>query len=470
MRAGRSKHGRLRIIGALAAPVLLVLSLSAATPSSVDAAFKAFWDAIDVADATKAVDAVVKSGVSFDDAYARLKAGRTYPADAARGVVKLSRISAGGEFFYDLNVPATYTPAKKYQVRFQLHGGTGGRNDNKPRPNASIETIGSGGAEQIYVTPYAWRDAEWWSDLQLENLRGILDKVKRLYNVDENRVVLSGVSDGGTGTYYIAMRDTTQWASFLPLNGFVAVLMNVDVDPNEMFLNNYRNKPFYVINGGEDQLYPTRIVEPYLEHLINGDVSIEYHPQPDAGHNVRWWPQMKDSYEAFVRKHPRDPHPARLTWDATGTPSANRAHWLVIDKVSPGGAAQEKGVQGGGAQGSGSRLPDLNLIPNRMGWDTEMFPHRKPSGHVDVIRTDNTVVATARGVDEFTLLLSPDVFDFSQPIRVSVNRQVMFDGRVEKSVATLMKWSARDNDRTMLYGAEVHIKVNAPAGTAGTSK
>ena len=46
-----------------------------------------------------------------------------------------------------------------------------------------------------------------WSDQQTERPCGaILEDVKREYNVDENRVVVSGVSDGGTGAYYIAMR------------------------------------------------------------------------------------------------------------------------------------------------------------------------------------------------------------------------------------------------------------------------
>ena len=61
---------------------------------------------------------------------------------------------------------------------------------------------------------------------QVVNLRAILDRVKRTYNVDENRVVLSGVSDGGTGAYYVAMRETTPFASFLPLNGYLMVLRN----------------------------------------------------------------------------------------------------------------------------------------------------------------------------------------------------------------------------------------------------
>ena len=61
------------------------------------------------------------------------------------------------------------------------------------------------------------------------------------------------------------------------------------------------------------------------------------------------------------------------------------------------------------------------------------------------------------GVREFTLLLSPDRFDFARNVKVIVNGRVAFDGRVEKSVATLAKWAARDNDRTMLFAAELKI-------------
>jgi hypothetical protein len=44
------------------------------------------------------------------------------------------------------------------------------------------------------------------------------------------------------------------------------------------------------------------------------------------------------------------------------------------------------------------------------------------------------------------------------------NGHVVFDGRVKKSVETLMKWAARDNDRTMLFGAELHIKLEPGNG------
>jgi len=86
-----------------------------------------------------------------------------------------------------------------------------------------------------------------------------------------------------------------------------------------------------------------------------------------------------------------------------------------------------------------------------------LFVNKGPSGRVDVAREGNAVRATTRGVAEFTLLLSPGAFDFARPITVVADGRTVFDGRVERSVATLMKWAARDNDRTLLFGAEIHV-------------
>ena len=62
-------------------------------------------------------------------------------------------------------------------------------------------------------------------------------------------------------------------------------------------------------------------------------VDVDYQPQPDAGHNTAWWPQVKDTFEAFVRDHPRRPLPDRLTWEAGNSVEHHRAHWLAIDRL-----------------------------------------------------------------------------------------------------------------------------------------
>ena len=301
-------------------------------PTVVDTAFANFFRAHTPEEVAAASDRVVASGVGFEETFRRLRLGRAYSHDVPRGVVQASYRSETGEYFYTLDVPDSYDPSRKYQVRVQLHGGVGRIADNTPPRSGSNGRLA--GAEQIYVMPSAWRDAPWWSGRQTGNLRAILDLVKRAYNVDENRVVLSGVSDGGGGVYYTAMRETTPFASFLPLNGFIMVLRNETAEADgDLFPHNLVNKPMFIVNGGRDPFYPTSLVDSYIDHLKKGGVDLVYRPQPDAAHDTSWWPDVKESFEQFVAGHPRRPLPDALTWESGHVPS--RAHWLVIDRLAP---------------------------------------------------------------------------------------------------------------------------------------
>ena len=152
------------------------------------------------------------------------------------------------------------------------------------------------------------------------------------------------------------MRDTTPFASFLPLNGYIMVLQHTAQD-DELFPDNLRNKPLFAVNGGRDPLYPTAAVEPTLERLSKGGVTITYKPQPQAVHNTAWWPEVKDAYEAFVREHPRVPLPDTLTWETADPHRFGRAHWLQIDAIGP-------------TPNESHDLPDLNVYtgaPRRAG-------------------------------------------------------------------------------------------------------
>ena len=80
----------------------------AGAATDVDAAFKAFWAARSPQDAAKIVPDIVGSGVTFEEALTRFKAGRPYGGSVPKGVVKTSYRAANGlEFFYALNIPAS---------------------------------------------------------------------------------------------------------------------------------------------------------------------------------------------------------------------------------------------------------------------------------------------------------------------------------------------------------------------------
>ena len=279
-------------------------------------------------------DRIVESGVGFDEAFRRLRQGRVYSRDVPRGVVQGSYRSEAGEYFYTLDVPASYDPGRQYQVRVQLHGGVGRYEDNTPHGSGPAGRLS--GAEQIYVMPYAWRDAPWWSGRQTENLHAILDLVKRAYNVDENRVVLSGVSDGGTGAYYTAMRDTTPFASFLPLNGFIMVLRNemseadgrsLSEQPAEQAAVHRERRPRSAVSHE-----PCRSLHrPAEEGRRRSRVPATSRARRTTR---RGGLKSKTSFEAFVADHPRRPLPDTLTWESGPPAMPSRAHWLVIDRLA----------------------------------------------------------------------------------------------------------------------------------------
>jgi hypothetical protein len=294
--------------------------------------------------------------------------------------------------------------------------------------------------------PRAWAESEWWKHDQMSNVLALVDRLKRRYNVDEARVSLSGISDGGTGAYFFAMRAATPWAACLPLNGHPSVLANPDVGADgQLFAHNMTACPLYVVNGGRDRLYPAASVAPLVDMLKKGGVPLVWQVYPDAGHDVSWWPEERPRYEAFLASHPRVAHPASVSWETERTDRYNRFRWLVIDTL--------------GARPGDAALDDVNAfspVPGRM---LPLYDRERPSGRVDATRTGNRFDVKTRGVRAFTLLLSPDVIDFDQPVQVTVNGKRAFAGAVKRDLATLLTWAARDNDRTMLYGAELRVAV-----------
>ncbi|MDH3207444.1 MAG: hypothetical protein OEO79_12660 [Gemmatimonadota bacterium] len=372
----------------------------------------------------------------FAAAFERLRRGPTYRADVPKGRIELTRANADGLVHrYVLIVPDDYDAARRYPVAFYLHGGV-----TRPDPGPgggwwrNYDVVE--GHDRIAVVPLSWNESYWWQGSQVENLRGILSDVKGQYNVDENRVYAFGSSDGGTGVYFLGFRDVTPWAAFLPFIGHPAVLLSqgIGVD-GRMNMPNLTNRPFFIVNGETDRLYPVREVMPFLGVFQNVGVDFVFTAKP-GGHNTSWWPEEEENIERFVDAHPRIAHPEEIVWVTERTDRYNRANWLVIDEL--GTAAADAG-----------RGPPVSLA----GGDT---------GVVKAVRAGNTVTVDSYGVRRFTLLISPDAFDLQSPLRVIANGDVVFEGRVRPDTSTLMKWAAIDEDRTMLYAAEISVEL--PAG------
>lgn len=378
------------------------------------------------------------SGAQAPDAfaveYARLRAGPAHSEDVPRGRIEKSRaIASGLEHRYVLLVPEDYDSTRRYPVAFYLHGGI---SREAPGPGGTWwrnwEVIE--GHDRIAVVPLSWSESFWWTAGQVESLNGILADLKRTYNVDDNRVVVFGTSDGGTGAYFLAFKNTTPWAAFLPFIGDPRVLLNpANGADGDVHLANLTNKPLFVVNNEDDPLYPVRQIVPFLGALENVRADFEFTPKP-GGHNTRWWPEEEANIERFVAAHPRTPHPQRVFWATERTDRYNRAHWLVIDEL--GELAGDQSRRYLGSVTAGGR-----------------------AGVADARREGNTVTVLAYQVRRLRLLISPDAFDLAQPIRVVANGDTVFEGMVRPDLDVLRRWAQVDQDREMLYAAEIEISL-----------
>src|SRR4029079_5947728 len=131
---------------------------------------------------------------------------------------------------------------------------------------------------------------------------------------------------------------TTPYASFLPLNGSIGVLENETAQSDgDLYPNNLVNKPLFVVNGGRDPMYPTSVIDPVVAQLKSGGVSVDYRPQPSAGHDTSWWPALADEFERFVAAHPRRPLPDAISWQSGPADLPARARGVVIDRRAEAG-------------------------------------------------------------------------------------------------------------------------------------
>ncbi|MEE2777465.1 MAG: hypothetical protein VYE73_11980 [Acidobacteriota bacterium] len=383
--------------------------------------------------ARRAAAAEVLAQAPFHEVLARLRRGPLFSDEAPKGVRHASQLFDGVEYHFSVVVPDSYRADERISARIMLHGGVS-TDDRRKGSQGAIDNLRR--SSRVTILPSAWRERPWWHLAQVESLRLLVREVRREYNIDENRVHIAGISDGGTGAYFVAMKDPTPWSAFLPLIGHPAVLRGATREP--LHLVNLRARAFFAVNTGKDPLYPHSRIAPYIRTLRDGGVVVEYHPELDFGHDTGWWPRQNENMNAFLEAHPRDPHPPSVEW-ATESPGVGaRLHWLVIREL--GHVANE------------TPLLDWNEHDGRA-----LFARDGEPGIARATRAGNALRLETRGIRRLELLLAPTVIDFEREVEVVVNGRRVFRGPVRPSVSTLLHWFRQDLDRTMLYGAALDV-------------
>ncbi len=210
---------------------------------------------------------------------------RTRPeADANRDSGFLSRVIErdGESRRYVVYVPREYVPSRRWPMIVFLHGrGESGTDGSLMLAQGLPLAIMRAPARwpAVVVIPQKPTQAGLWAD-EAPWVMAMIEREKSAWSIDEDRVLLTGLSQGGAGTWAIGAMYADRWAAIAPICGFG--------DPSYVG-GRVAKLPIWAVHGDADTVIPVaqtlRLVESARRAGGGPVVSV----LPGVGHDSWTW-------------------------------------------------------------------------------------------------------------------------------------------------------------------------------------
>lgn len=185
---------------------------------------------------------------------------------------------------------------KKWPLIIYLHGGS-------DRGTDLNKLYASGIPDQIYrgrefpfiiISPQCPEHIRWSTDDWFENF---YKKVTAKYRIDTNRVYLTGLSLGGSGTWYLAVKYPDKFAAIAPMSGFTSHIDYIDENIDRLV-----DMPIWAFHGKIDNVVPFEETERMINKLEGKNKDLKFSIEPEVGHWIHWlvYPNQ-ELYDWFLK-------------------------------------------------------------------------------------------------------------------------------------------------------------------------
>ena len=203
------------------------------------------------------------------------------------------------KYNYLLYLPKEYDVVKKkYPLIIYLHGSSQRGNDiNKLKAYGPPQLVQQGrNFDFIIASPQCPAGVRNWS---AENwFETMFAELNSKYEIDPERIYLTGVSMGGGGTFDLAKKYPDKFAALVPLCAWDSDVTN---------LCNIRHIPTWTFHGKQDEVVPVSETEEKVKKLRNCKGNIELTVLENDGHGIQWLYEKQDTYDIYnwMLKHKR---------------------------------------------------------------------------------------------------------------------------------------------------------------------
>lgn len=184
----------------------------------------------------------------------------------------------GETYAYRVYVPPDYKPGKPWPTIIFLHG-----SGERGRDGVRQTKVGIGPAIRrnhrripaIVIMPQC-RAKKYWTGPMADMVLGCLEQTSREYNLDPERLYVTGLSLGGAGAWHLGARLSDQVAAVVPICGFG----DVDDAPR------LAKVPIWCFHGAADDAVPVNRSREMVAAIRKAGGDIQYTEYPRGKHNV----------------------------------------------------------------------------------------------------------------------------------------------------------------------------------------
>ena len=203
----------------------------------------------------------------------------------------LTRLAAGASehtgIFHDHNepgsrggfsvyVPEYYTPDRAMPLVMALHGGSG---NGRGFLWSWLREARSHGAILIAPTASGPTWALMGEDTDSPNLFRILEGVRTRWNVDPARLLMTGMSDGGTFCYVSGLDAASPFTHLAPVSATFHPLMAEMADAERL-----QGLPIHIVHGTLDWMFPVQVARQTAQALTAAGARVTYRELDDLSH------------------------------------------------------------------------------------------------------------------------------------------------------------------------------------------
>jgi phospholipase/carboxylesterase len=157
-----------------------------------------------------------------------------------------------------------------------LHGGSG---NGRGFLWSWLRDARSRGAILVAPTAIGSTWALMGDDDDTPNLARILDRVRSRWNVDPDRLLLTGMSDGGTFCYVAGLERGSPFTHLAPVAAAFHPLMAETADAERL-----RGLPVHLVHGRLDWMFPVQMARQTRAALSAAGAEVTYREIDDLSH------------------------------------------------------------------------------------------------------------------------------------------------------------------------------------------